>query len=161
MTICCTVGSACCNCLCWPFKALGATPSNYAKIGYAAFHVLFLLIALIFVIVVDATLIGYRKSSALSPKSTDCITNGTSVDCFGPSTFVRMSFALALFHVLTLMIIAVRTKTVAEYHDGCWCFKMLLVIGAFIGSFWIENDPFFLKGYMAIACITSFGFILF
>lgn len=156
MTICCTVGSACCNCLCWPFKALGATPSNYAKIGYAAFHVLFLLIALIFVIVVDG------NSDWVQEKlGTDCITSGTSVDCFGPSTFVRMSFALALFHVLTLMIIAVRTKTVAEYHDGCWCFKMLLVIGAFIGSFWIENDPFFLKGYMALACITSFGFILF
>lgn len=156
MTICCSVGSAFCSCLCWPAKALGATPSNYAKIAYAGLHAFFLMIALIFVLAID------DNSDWVQEKlGTDCMANGVSVNCFGPSTYIRMSFALAVFHLLTLLIIAVRTEPVAAYHDGCWCLKMVLVLGAFIGSFWIENDPFFLKGYMAMACVLSFGFLTF
>lgn len=58
-----------------------------------------------------------------------------------------------------LIIISCRTRPVAEFHDGCWCFKTLFVLGLFLVSFWIPNDPFFLKGYMNAACLLSLVFL--
>ena len=83
------------------------------------------------------------------------------MNCFGPSTYIRVSFALLIFHLLTLIVIGLRNETVAMYNEGCWCLKMLMIAGIFIGSFWIDNDPFFLKGYMGLACIMSLGFLIF
>ncbi len=79
--------------------------------------------------------------------------------CYGASAFVRISFSLAIFHLIMLLIISARTRLVADFHDGCWCLKMLVVFGLFLVSFWIPNDPFFLSFYMNAACILSFLFL--
>lgn len=82
-----------------------------------------------------------------------------SLACSGASAFVRISFSLLIFHLFMLLVMLARTKTVAEFHDGCWCFKMLFVLGIFIASFYISNDPFFLNFYIKFACVLSLGFL--
>ena len=89
----------------------------------------------------------------------DCGEEGASLACYGGSTFARLSFTLLLFHLLMLLVIMCRNKMAADFHDGCWCFKMLFVLGTFIASFWIPNDPFFTSFYMNMACVLSLGFL--
>ena len=81
------------------------------------------------------------------------------ISCSGASAFVRLSFSLLMFHLIMLLALLPRTKTVADFHDGCWCFKMLLVLGLFIASCWIPNDPFFQGFYIKMACVLSLGFL--
>ena len=68
--------------------------------------------------------------------------------CSGANAYMRISFALLVFHLIMLVIMSCRTKMAAEFHDGCWCFKLLFVLGIYIASYWIENDPFFLGFYI-------------
>ena len=49
MYLCCSIGSACCSCLCLPAKALGVAQSNYSKLAYAMFHLIWILITIILV----------------------------------------------------------------------------------------------------------------
>lgn len=60
--------------------------------------------------------------------------------CLGASGIIRMSFVLVIFHLLTFLIILSRNEMAAAFHDGCWLFKNLFVLAAFIGSMWISND---------------------
>jgi hypothetical protein len=99
----------------------------------------------------------------VTPEDSDWACDSATEDCLGtaPSIYARISFSLAIFHLITLLIIIARTKLVGEYHDGCWGFKWCLVAAVFIASYWIPNDPFFDSIYMNIASVTSFGFLTF
>lgn len=72
---------------------------------------------------------------------------------------IRMSFVLFCFHLFIFIIILSRSKIAAAFHDGCWCFKTLLVVGGYIGSMWISND--FIKGYLYFAEVLSAIFLLY
>ena len=63
--------------------------------------------------------------------------------------------------MLIALILMPRTKVVAEFNEGCWCLKMLFVLGVFLVSFWIPNDPFFETFYLNMACIVSFFYLVF
>ena len=67
---------------------------------------------------------------------------GGGVACMGTSAIIRMSFVLAVFHFLVFTLILARNTAVAIFHDGCWLFKSLLVVGMFIGSLYIKNSFF-------------------
>ena len=81
--------------------------------------------------------------------------------CYGGSAFARLSFSLFVFHILMLLIIMCRNKIVADFHDGCWCFKLVFFTAIFFLSFYIPNDPFFSSFYMNMACVVSLGFLAF
>jgi hypothetical protein len=70
-----------------------------------------------------------------------------------------MSFILACFHFLVFTVILSRGDAAAIFHDGCWLFKSLLVLGGFIGSMWISND--FFHGYMTFARYVSIIFLIY
>ena len=91
----------------------------------------------------------------------DCTDENAPMSCYGSSTFVRLSFTLLVFHIFILLITMCRTEMAADFHDGCWCFKMLFVLGFFIVSFWIPNDPFFLSFYIQMSCVLSLAFLAF
>jgi len=40
---CCCAGYACCACLCAPAKLMGATPKTFARIGYVAFQIFWII----------------------------------------------------------------------------------------------------------------------
>ena len=73
--------------------------------------------------------------------------SGGSDACFSSSAFVRLSWSLAIFSFLTLLLILPKTDCAAMYHDGFWSIKFLMVAALFIGSMWIPNVNFF-DGYM-------------
>lgn len=63
--------------------------------------------------------------------------------CIGLASVFRMTFALFIFHLITLLLILPRNGCAAVIHDGGWCFKILLVIGMYIGFMWIPTSFFF------------------
>lgn len=146
MYLCCTLGGACCNCLCLPARALGVAQNNQAKLGYVVFQFFWILLSLILV---------YCTSSI----DLICEDEDRSVACYGATTFARLSFSLLCFHLLMLLVTMCRNKPAADFHDGCWCFKLLLFSAVFFGSFFIPNDPFFSSFYMNMACVLSLGFL--
>ena len=85
--------------------------------------------------------------------------SGGAAECFGPSLLVRMSLALALLHLLVFLICLLRNEMAAEFNEGCWGFKILIVIGLMISFLWIDNSFFF--GYLVFAEWISFSFLVF
>ena len=85
--------------------------------------------------------------------------SGGAAECFGPSLLVRMSLALALLHLLVFLICLLRNEMAAEFNEGCWGFKILIVIGLIISFLWIDNSFFF--GYLVFAEWISFSFLVF
>jgi len=73
---------------------------------------------------------------------------------------LRMSFSLALFHLLIFVLILARNDIVASIHDGCWGIKFFLVSIIFIVSFWISND-FFMNTYLVISKWVSIIFLIY
>ena len=61
-----------------------------------------------------------------------------------------MSWSLMWFHIMILIVTLFRNKFAAMIHDGFWTLKALIVLGIFIGSCWIPNDPT-MNGYMTFA----------
>jgi len=74
-------------------------------------------------------------------------------DCYGTLAVFRISFCLALFH----LILAIATIGVKKYsdcrvnlQDGWWAVKLLLLVGGIIGSFFIPNSFFQVYGWIAL-----------
>ena len=81
-----------------------------------------------------------KKFVDILPSFLQCPDSSGGVDaCMGTSAIIRMSFVLAVFHFLVFVIILARNTAAAIFHDGCWLFKSLLVVGMFIGSMYIKN----------------------
>lgn len=70
-----------------------------------------------------------------------------------------MSFVLLLFHILVFLVILTRTQIAAVFHDGWWSFKFLLVLAAFIASFYIDNS--FFEKYVVMVKIMSVLFLIY
>lgn len=75
------------------------------------------------------------------------------------SAVVRMSFTLLLFHLLIFLIILTRTTIAAVFHDGWWTFKFILVLAAFIATFYIDNS--FFEGYVVMVKCLSVLFLIY
>ena len=84
--------------------------------------------------------------------------SGGDDSCFTSSAYIRMSFALAVFSLITLLAILPRGNASAQYHDGWWCFKFLLVAGLFTGAMWIPNEPYMVV-YMHFSRVVSLLFL--
>lgn len=79
-----------------------------------------------------------------------CPDGGAS--CMGASVVFRVSFALALFHLIVLFVIAFRLKCSAFFHDGCWVSKFFIIAVVFIPTLWIPNTFFKIYGYFSLIC---------
>ena len=131
----CCAGQMCCSCLCGLCAKAGVPSKNFSKLGYVFFQLSWMVIAI--VMLLAKGLVDYFPSSLQCPTEA-----GGGSFCFGPSAIVRISFALAVFHVVIFFIILFRSTMAAIVHDGCWGVKYLLVLAMFIGSLWIPNDFF-------------------
>jgi hypothetical protein len=67
----------------------------------------------------------------------------------GISAVIRMSFVLFLFHLMVLIMISPRMTCSSAFHDGCWFFKFIFVIGVYIGAFFIPNEFYVVWAYIA------------
>lgn len=79
--------------------------------------------------------------------------------CFGTLAVYRISFCLAIFHfMLALMTIGTKTRGDCRGHlqDGFWSIKLLLFVGACVGSFFIPNVFFNYYGWFALGASGLF-----
>ena len=150
----CCAGACCCKLLCAPFERLGVAAKNFAKIGYVAHQVFWVLVSLL-LMVSAKKLVDWFPVGML-----DCPdTSGGGSSCLGTSSIIRMSFALFIFHAIIFCTVLTRSSIAATFHDGCWCAKMLFLGGFFTASMWISND--FMKVYMQISQVLSSAFLVY
>ena len=69
-----------------------------------------------------------------------------------------MTFALACFHVLIILLILPRGQCSAVIHDGGWCLKFFIITALFIGFFWIPIS--FFQVWAEISRYVSILFLL-
>lgn len=53
-----------------------------------------------------------------------------------------MTFALLIFHVLTLLFILPRNECASVIHDGGWTLKFFVIAAIFTGMFWVDISFF-------------------
>ena len=151
----CCAGAACCKCLCLPAKLAGVAAKNFAKIGYVVFSVSMLLLTICLMYLFN-WLFDWTDSFGF-----DCPdASGGGTACTGASALIRMSWSLAIFHLIMLIITSLRSDFAAAFHDGCWGTKFIITSGIMIGSLWIPNDPV-LNGYLYFARIVSVFFLVY
>jgi len=88
----------------------------------------------------------------------DCGGSGIA-SCLGISSVYRISLALAVMHVMILLMLLLRNGCSRVFNEEIWMFKVLMIVVVFAGCFFIKNDSF--KAYSNIAMIFSFFFLLF
>ena len=154
MYLCSSIGTALYNCLCLPAQVLGVAKRNYSKLAYVFLHMFWLLIIVIAVFCTQGVN-GWMAKVVGS----DCTEENAPLYCYGSSAFVRISFTLFVFHLLILLTTMSRTEIAADFHDGCWCFKLLFILAFYVISFWIPNDPFFMSFYIQMSCVLSLAFL--
>ena len=151
--ICCA-GAACCKVLCLPAKAAGVAAKNFAKIGYVVFSVCWIILVICLMYLFN-WIFGWTDAFGVG-----CPEEIGGASCAGASALIRISWALALFHVFMLFIVALRTSWAAAFHDGCWGVKFIVVAALWISSLWIPNDPV-MNGYMSFSRIISVVFLMY
>ena len=152
--ICCA-GAACCKCLCLPAKAAGVAAKNYAKIGYVVFSIGWIILTICLMYLFNWLFDWTDAFGFECPEST-----GGGQACTGASAIIRLSWSLAIFHIIMLIIVSLRNNFAAAFHDGCWGAKFLIVAGILIASLWIPNDPV-MEGYLEFARIVSIFFLMY
>jgi hypothetical protein len=142
----CCAGAACCKCLCAPCGKAGVHEKNFSRIGYVIFHLMSILVAMLMIKIMTWIMspggwdvfdcAALYEDPTLAPKA-----------CLGSGSLIRMSWVLACFHAFMVLTILPRGDAAAQWHDGCWSTKALIVVAGWIASQWLPNDPF-IEGYM-------------
>ena len=86
--------------------------------------------------------------------------DGASLDtCMGLASVFRLSFVLAIFHLLVLLSCLTRDGFAKLINEKLWGFKMVLIGGGFIGSLFISNEFFipYAKASLYFGCIFLFA----
>lgn len=78
--------------------------------------------------------------------------------CIGSFAIYRLSASLMLLHVFTMLACLERGAFAKTVNEGCWLFKIFILIGMFIGSLWIPNGYFVF--YLEIAEWASLVYLL-
>ena len=130
----CCAGQVVCKSACCLCEACGVTPKNFPRVAYVLFNFFWVGIAIVLMFTLKPLFDKY-------PDLLHCnAASGGGSSCFGTSAVLRMSFTLFLFQAVVLVAIAPRIACSSAFHDGCWCFKFLFVVGVYIGVFWIPNS---------------------
>ena len=143
---------ACCSCLCKGLAALGVPAKAFPKVAYLISDLLFMLIAV---------LLMYSFKPMFEEfdwmECNDASGGGDS--CFGTSAVLRASFILFLYHLFILLCLCPRGHCSSVIHDGFFTGKFILILGGYIGTFWIHND--FFAGWAEFCRVGSIFYLIF
>jgi hypothetical protein len=81
-------------------------------------------------------------------------------ECTRIVSIVRMTFVLAVFHLIVMGFICPKSTFASQFEGGCWSFKNLFIFGSFIASMWIPMASFF-YGYLYFTRLFSLFFLIF
>lgn len=62
--------------------------------------------------------------------------------CFGTAAVLRMTLSLFIFHIFIILLILPLNDCASVIHDAGWAIKILIIIGMFIGFFWVDITIF-------------------
>ena len=130
----CCASSVCCNALCCGLKSCGLPAKTYPKATYVVLDVLFMVGSIIAMVICKPLFEKFEWECNES--------SGGGTDCIGVSMIIRASFSLTMLHLLILIFICPRVQCSSFFHDGLWCLKGLMLIGIYVGSFWLSNEFF-------------------
>lgn len=82
--------------------------------------------------------------------------SGYEASCKANSAVLRISFALTIIFCLQL----IGTFIITSFYDSFWGIKLLLFIGLVIGFFYSDGAIFGTEGYVWLARITGFFFVI-
>eukprot|EP00347_Sterkiella_histriomuscorum_P000209 403376766 len=143
----CCAGQICCKSLCCLCDSCGINPKNFPKVTYVLFNTFWMGISIILMFTLGPL---FEKFDYLLECNEE---SGGGSACFGTGAVLRMSFVLFIFHMIVLLTILPRISCSSIFHDGCWFFKFLFVIGLYIAVFWIPDN--FYWGWAHLARIVS------
>jgi len=130
----CCAGQVVCKSACCLCESCGITPKNFPRVTYVLFDFFWVGISIVLMFTLQPLFAKFPDLLHCNSAS------GGGASCFGTSAVLRMSFTLFSLHALVLVTIAPRIACSSAFHDGCWFFKFLFVIGVYIGVFWIPNN---------------------
>jgi len=153
---CCLTCLACeaTTCLC---KGACSLCGKVAPMSYVAGRLVYTIVFFIFSFVAWVFRGWAQKILQWVPVLKICAENEET--CFGTLAVYRISFCLAIFHLL-LALMTIGTKTRGDcrgqLQDGFWSIKIILLIGACVGSFFIPNVFFNYYGWFALGASGLF-----
>ncbi|XP_033634231.1 serine incorporator 5-like isoform X2 [Asterias rubens] len=152
---CCFRGSPC-PCICCPVRE-----STSTRILYAFFFVFGFVLSCVFVSNTVA------QELPKYPKLLDfCRTIGVGENCsrlIGFASVYRICFSMAIFFFILLIItVGIRNSKScrAAVHNGLWCFKVLIILVFFVGSFFLPISDIMLTVGLYIGFTGAGLFIL-
>ena len=148
----CCITTACCNALCCICSKCGAPRRVFARLGYVVFS----LICVVFSIIM--LYFGNYIFSYFN-KFLDCPDDHTKDSCLRISAVYRMSFILAIFHLVLFLICLCKSKISSAIHEGAWPLKIIIIVALYICTFFINNSV--LKVYGYITMVTSGIFLVY
>lgn len=149
----CCAGMFVCNAI---TDCMGASFKQMVRLSYFIFDACFVGFGL---------LILYGISKLISSDSLSFVTKfaecpaDSGFSCLGIFSIYRISMALVVLHTFVLLFLFLRNGCSKTFNEQVWPFKMVIVIGCFIGFFFVSNDFFVI--YSKVAMVASLFFLLF
>jgi len=144
--------SACTDCINASFK-------QQVRLAYFVFDGIFVALGILLLYGLSGALSEIGFIADIIGKYVQC-QPGEGIDsCLGVSSIYRLSLALAAMHILILLMLLLRNGCSRVFNEEVWPFKILLIVGVFVGCMFIKNDSF--QIYSTIAMVAGVIFLLF
>ena len=149
----CCAGTACCKSLCCCCsKSCGSSRKTFYRLGYLFFSLIWIFLALILMYFGGKM---FKWCGLSCPEEHGDIENV----CLGVGAVMRMSFTLAIFHLILGLICLCPSNITNTINEGAWPIKFIIVLTFFIICFFIPEGFFKYYGYIAKG--SSLIFIVF
>ena len=156
----CCIGTQACSCFCMLFASgCGLPRKTFYRIGYILFSLIWIGIALIILYWAAPALKYLGLSHFISCPSNSFLAKDDDLSCLGVSAVFRVSLVLAIFHFILCLLCLCGGSCISSLNEGAWPLKIIVVLLAYIGSFFISNSV--VKAFSYICLFDSFVFQVF
>ena len=137
---------------------LKSTLKQQVRLSYILFDGVFVFLAIAITYWLSGALSSTGWMSTLLRDFIHCPAD-SDLSCLGVSSVYRISFALVIFHIVILFFVFMRNGCSKVFNEEVWPFKVLFVVVACIGLFFLSNS--FFQVYSKIAMVLSLFFLIF
>ena len=139
-------------------ECVGATLKQQIRLSYVLFDTIFAILAIVIVYGLSTVLTQSDNILRLLRDYVKCPAD-EDLQCLGISAVYRISLSLVIVHVFVLFWLLFRNSCSKNFNEGVWLVKILMVVGTFIGFFFVSNSVF--EVYSKVIMVLSVIFLLF